>query len=198
MLPDFPKTKRYVYQSFIEAVNKERNKNPFLSQIKIRPIYEGNSFEVITEDGYSDKGTSKEIAISKFEISREELIAKGPEAFFSKVKQIGKEAGEQSSREMIKKIEETTDRTNNIVDAKSEKLSPKHILSALDKISIEFDDYGNMIRPLLVLSPELGKRVKKEAPDWEKDPYMTALYKVVIAKKRQEWIDRQNNRKLVD
>jgi hypothetical protein len=187
-----------VYQSFNEAVSREQRKNLFLTQGKIRPIYEGNSFEVITEDGYSDKGVSKEIAVSKFEITRAELIAKGPEAFFSKVEQVGKDAAQKSSHEIIKKIDESTERTNNVVSAKGEKLSPKHILSALDKIAVEFDDYGNMIRPTLYVNPEIGERMKKEAPGWEKDPYMTALYNIVVAKKRQEWIDRENNRKLVE
>ena len=198
MFPDFPKTKKYVYQSFNEAVQKEQLKNLLLSQVKVRPIYEGNSFEVLTEDGYSDKGVNKEIAAAKFEISREELIAKGPDAFFDKVKEIGKEAGEQSAHELIKKMEEVTERTKNIVDGNSEKLSPKHILAALDKVSIEFDDFGNMIKPFLVLTPELAERVKKEAPEWDKDPYTAALYKIIITTKRLEWIDRQNNRKLVE
>ncbi len=197
MLPDFPKTKRYVYESFNKAVYREQEKNLFLTQGKIKQIYEGNSFEVLTEDGYSDKGVNKEIAVSKFEITREELIAKGPEAFFSKVEQIGKEAAQKSSQEIIKKIDEVTERTKNIVDGKGEKLSPKHILSALDKISVEFDDHGNMIRPFLYVGPELGERIKKEAPQWDKDPFVAALYNIIIAKKRQEWIDRENNRKLV-
>lgn len=48
------------------------------------------------------------------------------------------------------------------------------------------------------IRPELYAICKTEIPKWEADPILNVRHKLIIEKKRQEWIDRENNRKLVD
>jgi hypothetical protein len=185
-------------QRFNDAVRKEQLKNMLLSEVKIRLIYEGDSYEVITEDGYSDKGANKLVPLAKFNVSDEEVIAKGPEALFARVQEIGKEAGEKSAHEIVLKMQEVTDRTKNTIDAKSEKLSLKHILALMDKMQVDFDDFGKMNNLVFVSGPELSERMRIERAKWEKDPVSMAIYGAIIVTKRLEWFDRQNNRKLVE
>ena len=204
MLPDYPKTKRYIQKRFQNLIQKEIRDNPLLSLIKYRDVHEGSTYSITSEDGYTQKGAYKNIsAISaKFEISQEEMILKGPEALFSRVRQIAEEMINQSHHDFVKVMEEATERTGNIVDAKSKSFSPELILAALDKVSIDFDEFGNPILPALIVSPEQFEKIKKEIPEWESDPILTIKYnilrKLIIDKKRQEWIDRESSRQLVD
>mgnify|MGYP005842212155 CR=1 FL=1 len=197
MLPDYPKTKRYLRKEFVAAVQKETSKNPLISMIKFREIHEGNTFQLTTDDGFSQKGKYKEMAVP-FEISKEEMVARGPEAYFSKVEQIAKEMGTQHSQKLSRMMDEITEVTGNKVDAKSKPLSPELILTALEKVAISFDEFGNPILPTLIVSPEQYEKMKKEIPNWKPDPVLGTRRKLIIAKKRQEWLDRESNRKLVD
>jgi hypothetical protein len=196
MLPDYPEIKKYLRREFILSLEKDR-KDPLLSTIPVHVIHEGNIFSTTSVDGFSQEGAYKEIA-AKWEVSREEMMTQGPEAYFSSAEKVAKELDKQKAKQLIEKIEEATQRTGNIVDAKSKPLSPDLILSALDKIAIDFDELGNPVFPYLVVSPEQFEKIKADIPKWESDPITNVRYKLIIDKKRQEWIDRENNRKLVD
>lgn len=196
MLPDYPEIKRFLRKEFILSLDRLQN-NPLLETIPVHIIHEGDAFSVTSVNGFSQEGAYRKIA-AKWEISREEMMTKGPEAYLSRTEQVAKELNDQKAKQLIEKMEEVTQRTGNVVDAKSKPLSPDLILSALDKIAIDFDELGNPIFPKLVLSPKQFEKIKTEIPKWEADPTINARHKLIIEKKRQEWIDRENNRKLVD
>lgn len=197
MLPDYPSIKKKIQKKFREAVKKEIQKDPLLSQIKTHQVNEGNILTSSSIDGYSESVEYKLIS-AKFEITKEEIINKGPDAFFSKVDELAKEMGKQQSQLVFNKMEEVTERTGQVVDAKSKPLSPQLILEALEKVAIDFDEYGNPIFPSLVLSPDQYEKIKDEIPKWESDPELRRKHKELIEKKRLEWIDRESRRKLVD
>ncbi len=201
MLPDYPETKRHLQKEFVAAIRKETKKDPFISMIHFRESYEGNSFRFTTDDGFSQTGGYKEIS-TKFEISKDEIVKKGPDAYFSRIPQIAKDWIALQSRLLFQKMDEVTKKTGNIVDAKSKPLSPELILAALDKIAISFDEFGNANLPAIVVHPDKLEKMKKEFQKYESDPlFMTKyklMYKLIIDKKRQEWLDRESDRKLVD
>jgi len=197
MLPDYPSIKREIKKKFLEAVEKEIQKDPLLSKIKLHHVHEGDSLTSSSIDGYSESVEYKTMAVN-FKITKEEIINKGPDAFFSKVDEIAKEIVKQQSQLLFNKVEKVTERTGHIVDAKSKPLSPQLILEALEKIAIDFDEYGNPIFPYLVLSSDQYEKIKDEIPKWETDLEFRKKHKELIEKKRREWIDRENSRKLVD
>ena len=201
VLPDYPKTKRYLQKEFTAAIKKETKKDPIISMIHFRESYEGDTFKFTTEDGFSQTGTYEEIS-TKFEITKDEVVKRGPEAYFSRVQKIGEEWIELQSRLLFQKMNEVTEITGNIVDAKSKPLSPELILAALDKVAISFDEYGNANLPALVVHPDKLESMKKEFRKYESDPLFMIkyklTYKLIIDKKRQEWFDRESDRKLVD
>ena len=201
MLPDYPTAKRHLQKEFATAIRRETKKDPVMSMIRFRESYEGNTFKFTTYDGFSQIGTYKEIA-TKFEISKDEMLKRGPEAYFSRVQQIAREWVKQQSRLLFQKMDEVTEITGNVVDAKSKPLSPELILAALDKVAISFDEFGNPNLPALVVHPDKLERMKEEFRKHESDPLFTMKYKLmfklIIDKKRQEWLDRESDRKLVD
>lgn len=197
MLPDYPKIKKDIQKRFSEAIKEEMQKDPLLSSLRVRMINEGNTVVSSSVEGFSERIEYKEIS-AKFEIKNEEIIEKGPDAYFSRVKQIAKDMGKQQSQMFIKKMDEVVQRTGNIVNAKSRPLSPQLILEALEKIAIDFDEHGNPIFPTLVVSPQQYKKIKEEIPKWESNPDLRRRHMEVMEKKRKEWLDRENSRKLVD
>jgi hypothetical protein len=201
VLPDYPEAKKHLQKEFIKALRKESEKDPIINMIHVRRSYEGNAFEFETEDGFSQSGSYKLLA-SKFEISKDEVIEKGPDAYFLRIPQIAKEWIDKQSRLLFQKMEEVTAATGNIVDAKSKPISPELILAALDKIAINFDEFGNPIVPSIVLHPSKLEAMKKEFGRFQSDPILLVkykfAYKLIMDKKRQEWYDRESNRKLVD
>lgn len=201
MLPDYPETKRHLQKEFIAAIGKETKKDPIISMIHFRESYEGDTFRFTTDDGFSQTGTYKEIS-TKFEISKDEIVKKGPDAYFSRIPQIAKDWIERQSRLLFQKMDEVTETTGNIVDAKSKPLSPELILAALDKVAVSFDEFGNANLPAIVVHPDKLERMKKEFQRYESDPLLMIkyklMYKLIIDKKRQEWLDRESDRKLVD
>jgi hypothetical protein len=197
LLPDYPKIKRYLQKRFNDTIQEEIRKNPLLSLIKYRESHEGNSFEVTTLDGYVDKGSFKSIS-TEFNIPYEEMIEKGPDAYFSKVGKIVEDMVKESSKDLIQKMEQVTKRTGNIVGANSKPFSPELLLNAMEKLEIDFDEFGKPMFPTLIMSPELFEKIQKEIPKWESDPKYDKMMKDLTEKKRKEWIDRKNSRKLVD
>ena len=197
MLPDYPSIKKKIQKKFVEAIKREIQKDPLLSQIKIRHVHEGDILTSSTMDGYSERVEYKLIS-AKLAITNEEIINKGPNAFFSRVDVIAREMAKQQSQLFFKKMDEVTERTGQVVDAKSKPLSPQLILKVLEKIAIDFDEYGNPIFPTLFLSPKQYEKIKDKIPKWESDPELRKKHRELIEKKRREWIDRESRRKLVD
>lgn len=197
MLPDYPNIKRKIQKKFVQAIQNEIKKDPLLSQIRFHQVHEGDVLTFSDIDGYSENIEYKLIS-TKFEISKEEIIDKGPDAYFSRIGEIAKEMAKQQSQLVLKRIGKITERTGHIVDAKSKPLSPQLILQLLEKVAIDFDEYGNPIFPALVLHPDQYEKIKDEIPKWEADPELRKKHGELIEKKRKEWIDRENRRKLVD
>jgi len=197
MLPDFPGIKGKIRKRLSEEIDKEIRKDPLLSRIRIQHVNEGNVLTSTSVNGFRETVEYKPIP-ADFEITKEEIIDKGPIALFSRIPEISKKVAEGRSRLLFEKMEEVTERTGKIVDAKSRPLSPQIILDALEIVEIDFDEYGNPIFPDLVIDENQYQKIKDRIPEWESDLELLRKHRELIEKKRREWIDRESNRKLVD
>jgi len=198
MLPDYPFIKEKIRKKLDEEIRKEIRKDPFLSHIRTQCVNEGNILTSTSVNGFSESVELKPILAGGFEITEEEIIDKGPIALFSRIPEIARKIIDGRSRLLFEKMEEVTSRTGNIVDAKFQPLSPKIVLDALEKVEIDFDEYGNPLFPILVLSKDQYEKIKNEITKWEPDPELLRKHRELIETKRLEWIDRENSRKLVD
>ena len=196
MLPDFPTVKKKIGDDFNKKIREKINSAPFLSQIGRKRVHEGNILTSSSMEGYTESSEYKCIS-SDFSISPDEIIEKGAKAFFSQIDNISKEFINQQSQVIFKKMEEVTERTGNIVNAKG-KFSPEVYLEALEKVTIDFDEFGNPLLPALILNPKDLEKIKDEIPKWEADPNLRKKHLELIEKKRSEWRDRESRRKLVD
>jgi hypothetical protein len=197
ILPDYPTVKKGLEKKFVEIIENEIKKDPLISRIRFHQIHEGDVLTTSTIDGYSDT-TDYKLLTSKFGIQNDEIIEKGFEAIFSKIPEIAKDIIKQQSKLIIETVDKATQRTGNIVNGKGQSLSPELILEGLKNIAIDFDEFGNPIYPILWMPQDQFEKIKDKIPEWEKNPEFKKKQKEIIEEKRQEWIDRQNSRKLVD
>jgi len=197
MLPDFPKIKK----KHVEAINRYLkdliHQEPLFSGIREEHHFEGNRMFYKTVDGEPNE-TEYQVASSEFMVKREDVIAKGPMAYIENIKGLAEEMNRQKAKYFFDKMKEVTEKTGNIVDGKGQPINFELFLETIKKMWVDFDDAGNPILPTMVVSPELGAKLSKLLPEWERNPEYNKAYKEVIELKRKEWHDRESHRKLVD
>ena len=68
------------------------------------------------------------------------------------------------------------------------------------KVEMDFDPQTLQPKPgfVFVMHPDTAASMVPKVKEWEKDPTIKAEYERIIAVKREEWRDREANRKLVD
>lgn len=198
MLPDFPNIKKYIEEEFNYRIKGKINEDPFLSRIRKKRIHEGNRMTSSSMEGHTESSEFKSIASEFTEISRDEIIEKGVNAFDSRIDTMSEEFMNQLSQSFFKKMHEVTETTGNIINANGRSISPEVILEALEKVTIDFDEFGNPLLPALILHPEALEKIKDKIPKWETDPNLQRKHRELIERKRREWDDRESRRKLVD
>jgi hypothetical protein len=197
VLPDYPRLKNKLDQKLADMIKEDIHKDPFLSGIPQQIIHEGNTLTAKSVDGFLTTTDYPEV-LSKFEITIEQATKLGPKALFLKRPEIAKDMIQKLTIQFINCMEKVTEKTGNIVKTSETDQTSNPFLEMLNKIEIDFDDKGNPIMPTLLLSPEDYERYKVKFPEWEKNPKMEERRKEIIAKKKKEWLDRENSRKLVD
>ncbi|QLC50078.1 hypothetical protein HWN40_07400 [Methanolobus zinderi] len=196
MLPDYPEIKKIIQTKFERLINEESKKGSFLSVIREKRIYEGDFLESTSIDGYLDKREYAEIS-ETFSVTKEEIIEKGFDAYFEQIPEIAQKIKNSKEKQIIDKIDEVTDRVGNVINGKSKSFAENY-LEVLEKMSISFDEYGFPIIPTLIVSPEFYEKSKDEISAFDEDPVMKKKFKDIIYKKKGEWLDKEDNRKLVD
>jgi hypothetical protein len=198
MLPDYPTLKRRLNEKFEDIIRNKVQNEPLLSQFRRTTIHEGNTLAITSSDGYSSKTNYQEFA-TDFKIGFDEIIKSGPEAFYSRASEISKDMASKLAKQSIGMLEKVTERTGNVVKSeKGEGITPKLILDAIEKMEIGFDEAGNPIMPVVVMSPKDFEKIKGKQKEWKSDGELEKRRKEIIEKKRKEWVDRESNRKLVD
>jgi hypothetical protein len=197
MLPDFPKIKK----KHVEAINKYLkeliNQDPLFSGIRVEHHFEGSRMSYKTVDGEPNE-TEYQAASSEFQIKKEDVIAKGAMAYVENLRDAAEEMKRQKAGYLFEKMKEVTDKTGNVVNGKGQPFSFELFVEMIKKIWIDFDEDGKPIMPTVVVSPELGEKLRVILPEWEKKPEYKKIIDDIIEEKRKEWNDRESHRKLVD
>lgn len=198
MLPDFIPIKRRISKYLISYLRKKvKYSDAFISQLRQKTEHEGNSIIMKTYDGNIHKTGYKTLG-SELNLPIEEIIRGGPNAFKKYIDKLAEDMSDQQSKIVFQKLDEITSKSGNVIDAHDEPFTPERLLEALDKIEMEFDEDGQPTNIQIVIHPDLFNKIKDKIPVWKADPELRKKYDVILEKKRKEWLDRENNRKLVD
>lgn len=195
MLPDYPEIKRKLLINFQKRMIKEPQQDPLMKLVQKRPIYEGNILEIYGINGTPEIKELKTIS-TEYRIKHEDLIEKGFDAYNSKFLEITEEMRKKQGKLFVETLEETTNQTGNLVDCKSRPMAEWY-LEVLEK-GITFDEFGIPIMPDMFVNSSDYEKIEREYLKLQLDPNIKGKIKKVVERKRREWIDKENNRKLVD
>lgn len=197
MLPDFPKIKNKWSTWFYNKILQKSRQVSFLAQIRRVTHFEGDGTRTTDVEGRTESSRYDTLS-GMLEINRKDLIDQGPVGLSKEMDKLAQEFANQQITSVLERIRESTERTGNVVNAAGQSFNPEHFLSLLEKIEIEFDDDGRHNTLSLVGPPGFQNQLDAKMNVWMKDASFKNKHDEIMNKKRQEWYDRESNRKLVD
>jgi len=197
MLPDYPEIKRRIHKSLTTRMQTICNGPPPFSDVGRQTLFEGNRNKIVRNDGTISDSTFEEIS-SKISIDLDNYENMTFDEILNKIDQCALDMAKQQSQYLFQTIDEAVKSVGNTIDCKGEIFNPDHIFRMLDKITIDFNSDGTPNMPLLVVgAPEVGNKWIEVQETIENTPELKKIMEELIDKKRMEWLDRENSRKLV-
>ena len=199
MLPDFPALKQRLLRLAWFEHRRQVEADGLIGAISAVPYFEGRRFATGDVEGYVEQSVPEVTAIP-YEIERSAIIDGGLSALSESLKRAS-ELQIQAMHEMLfRKHGEATARVGNQVDAGGQPFSADLYFKMLETVQIDFDDYGrpDISSVRLVMHPDQAQKVQPLMAEWQNDEAFQRRYREIMLKKRDEWRDRESNRKLVD
>jgi hypothetical protein len=199
MLPDFPALKQRLLRLAWFEHRRQVEADGLIGAISAVPYFEGRRFATGDVEGYVEQSVPEVTAIP-YEIERSAIIERGLSALSEGLKRAS-ELQIQAMHEMLfRKHGEATARVGNQVDAGGQPFSADLYFKMLETVQIDFDDYGrpDVSGVRLVMHPDQAQKVQPLMAEWQNDEAFQRRYREIMLKKRDEWRDRESNRKLVD
>lgn len=198
MLPDYPELKRKFRADLNLQLQILVNQNaPLAGEIKNLRQMEGDKFTYENTEGEHE--TKKFLEISaKIEIPGGLSSSETMEQFKTKMVEAAKSIAQQSEGILFSTMDEVTRKTGNVFNAGGKPFDPDMFWDMIEKVQMDFDEKtGEPHFPTVVLHPEMMKAIAPKIPEWEADPRLQKRRREVLAKKKEEWRDRESLRKLV-
>jgi len=196
MLPDFPDIKNQVTPILMNYLNNRvRFHMGFFGEIPIVPIPEGSHTKLLRADGTCDD-TPLEKAQGKISVETSPQGGLSFQSVLKSIDDVAQQMAQQEKQMLFRRINQVTEETGNVIDARSQPLSAKILNDSLKMMHIEFTDDGEPHLPSLVVHPDVAKRLM-EHKDTEEDAVEKERHDQIIARKREEFFARESRRKLV-
>jgi hypothetical protein len=197
VLPDFPKSKAELMRAIIKRIMAhEIRQHPLLAQIKTFTQHEGNT---ITYDqiGYGSKSQEAEQKAIKVDIQLDEIPTLLGDELDKKLIQLADQSGTLKMKSLFAKIEEDATQTGQKLDAAGNPLDGRMLLDLIDMVEGGFDSSGKPTGSFVV-HPNILPAMKKASEEVENDPELKRRLESINSRQFQQWLDRENCRKLVD
>ena len=121
-----------------------------------------------------------------------------PDDVLNILKEKAKDFGGQQAKYHYGVLTKTTEETGNVVKGNGEPFNMDMFFEVMDKIQIDFDEYGNPNMPTMVVAPDGYERARAVMQEAEQNPDVKKRMDELIAKKKKEYDAEQAGRKLVD
>jgi hypothetical protein len=198
MIPDFPQEKEKLMQFWIKYLEvKNREFQGIIGESPFHVNHEGHQWNLNRIDGSKDNQPYHEIQ-AIFHVQISEVPDLTPDKIRLKLDKIAEEMAQQISKNVFEEIIKATRQAGNEVNAHGQPLSQELILQMFEKIDLDFDKNGNWKPPSIIMHPDMWAAKKDEIKSWETDEGFLTKQREIIARKKEEWRDRENHRKLVD
>ena len=199
MLPDFPDVKRRLVRLALFGFRQRVHQDGLIGSVKRMPFFEGRRFEAGDVGGYVDK-FEPVLTSTPVEIDRAALVERGIDAFVEGLQRAVEPQTRALHELFLQRATEAMDRVGNRIDAEDQPMSADLFLRMLEKMEIDFTEDGlpDISGLRLVTNPAQGEHFQRLLKEWGTDASILRRYSDLMHKKRDEWRDRESNRKLVD
>jgi hypothetical protein len=194
-LPYYPKLKMALEEWFLEVFeDASRSALGVFNQSPRFRQHEAASHRFDTIDGHEKVMEFQEIS-AEISLTPSELPGMSLDDILRLLIESGRSFGQKQAEYHFGQIEKITTETGNVV---SGPLTHETLLSTLEKLSVTFDDQGNVNMPTIVIHPDMAARLKELAKEGDEDPAVKTRLNEIFARKKEAWLEEQNSRKLVD
>lgn len=195
MLPDFPETKRLFSRFFRTYMRlKIREGSPY-NAVQTRYLHEGRAMKITRAD-QSESTSGMEQLSASLEIKFDEIenltFQKAIEKHNAMIADLVRKQTHFIRERMSSEIPES-----QTLDAKGRRFDGQVVIDMLEKMQIEFNPDGTpheifVDGPLFTL-----ERMASVDKEFESNPELKRNFDEMMEKKKEEWRDREADRKLV-
>jgi hypothetical protein len=197
MLPDYPNLKRQFRKRLLQVMERKISQRaPLAGRIPHYRQVEGSETSYEDHLGIIRDSKAQEVRAA-FTIPRNLPPLKTIQQVFEALEAAAEDMARQSETMIFQKLDESTREVGNVLDAGGRPFDPAMLLEMLDSIWIDFDENGKPEMPTIVLHPDMFNSIKDRFQELEADRDFMAKRAEIIARKREEWRDRESHRKLV-
>jgi len=197
MLPDFPETKKLILSRITKEIDRlEKIKDPVLADIKRVVQHEGISMK-FDQVGYGKKVQDAEQHSVEFHIKSEEVPDLYGANLDRKIDELAQKTSSLKMKSFFARVDEATEQTGKKVDAQGKTPDGSMLLDILELAEEDFDSAGES-KMKWVLHPAMVPALQKAAKEIEDDPELSRRQREINARHREQWLARENRRKLVD
>ena len=191
MFQDWPEEKSKALKVTLDAVRRATNANaPVVEMVTHFTISEGHAVVLIAPDGTrTDMPLEQHQAMA--EISREQML-RDPLVPVHAVRQLGESFGQQLDKEFIDLLRKASPSAGGMISGESPEEFMKGVLERLEEMDLSFDDGDSGLA--FVMHPEMAEKLAA----MPEDPEFKSQFDAVMERKRNEWLRRESNRRLVD
>ncbi|MGB0124908.1 MAG: hypothetical protein WA419_10170 [Silvibacterium sp.] len=197
VLPDFPKSKNELLRQVSRRIaSLEKEQHPILAQIKTFTQHEGVTIQFEQVD-YGKKTQEAEKQAVSVEIRIDEIPTLRGEALDKKMMLLADQAGSEKMKSLFARINEATEQTGQRLDAGGKPLDGRMLLDMMDMAECGFDRSGKPTNSFIV-HPDIMPSLKRASEEVENDPELKRQLESINSRQLQQWVDRENRRKLVE
>lgn len=195
MLPDFPETKRMFSRFFRTYMRlKIREVSPY-SAVQTRYLHEGQAMKITRADQSESTSGMEQLAASleiKFEEIENLTFQKAIEKHDIMISDMVQKQTQFIRKRMSSEIPES-----QTLDGKGRKFDGKVVIDMLEKMQIEFNPDGSP-HEIFVDGPLFTQeRLAAVYKEFNSNPELKKKFNEMMEKKKEEWRDREADRKLV-
>ena len=197
MLPSYKRIKREFRVLMLANFEAQRDRNmPGLNQAQRVLFHEGNRSGFYRKDESFEETKTSEIKVP-LTLSKETVLngdINGVAKFFN---EFAKLQAVEESKLMLSTIFKTIERTGNIVESSGQNYQ-EMIMALVDKSLVEFDQAGN-VKSSFIMSPKLIEAIIKRDESLSPKQLQKERKEATeqLDRKYQEYLERENSRKLV-
>jgi len=196
MLPDFPKIKNKILQSFEKEIRETIENDTLFQKIGEERLFEGNTSVLIKDN---EEQEIKPLTIEdKIEVNNDEIIERGIQVLENIKPNLIKYFIKDKHKMLFDAVDNATRETGNVVDAKGKPFDFNTFIELLEKLQIDFNRMDKPIMPSIIIHPSMLPQIQAKLKEAENNPEFQKRMEQLIEQKKREWNDRESNRKLVD